>query len=218
LDCWWCHNPESKYSGIESNISGGHLEKANIGEKYTVDHLFDEIVKDELFFDESGGGVTFSGGEAMLQVDFLTEILKKCRQRGIHTTIDTSGFCPQAAFDEVVPYTDLFLYDIKLMDNQLHKKYTGKSNTLILSNFEYLLSQKANVIVRIPLIPGITDTATRLQEIKEFLQPFSMVKVELIPYNKLGESKIRKYVKKNKIGKLQTQTKEQIQKMQQLFL
>src|SRR6056297_522357 len=90
LNCWWCHNPESKNPDIERNISGGHLEKSMIGEKYSVDQLFQEIIKDEIFFDESGGGVTFSGGEAMGQADFLVEILKKLKQRGIHTVIDTS--------------------------------------------------------------------------------------------------------------------------------
>jgi pyruvate formate lyase activating enzyme len=217
LNCWWCHNPESKNPGIESNISGGHLEKTSIGEKYTVDRLFDEIIKDELFFDESGGGVTFSGGEAMLQVDFLTEILKKCRQHGIRTAIDTAGFCPQENFKKVAPYTDLFLYDLKLMDNQLHEKYTGRKNDLILSNFNYLVSKKANIIVRIPLVPGITDTTENLTAIKNFLKPYSMVKIDLIPYNKLGESKIRKYSKDDKIGKLQPQTKEQMRKFYNFF-
>ncbi|MFP4548185.1 MAG: glycyl-radical enzyme activating protein [Fidelibacterota bacterium] len=217
LDCWWCHNPESKNPDIEQNISGGHREKSIIGEKYSVDQLFQEIIKDELFFDESGGGVTFSGGEAMLQTNFLVEILKKLKQRGIHTVIDTSGYCDRVSFDKVIPYTDLFLYDIKLMDSKIHAKYTGKSNNLILSNFQYLMSQEVNMTVRIPLIPGITDTYENLTDIRDFLRSYKMVKVELIPYNKLGESKIYKYLDQDKIGKLETQSSAKVRELQQIF-
>jgi len=216
LDCWWCHNPESKNSKIEQNISGGHLEKSVIGENYSVDRLFDEIIKDELFYDESGGGVTFSGGEAMLQIDFLVKILKKCKSRGIHTTIDTSGCCPQENFQKVLPYTDLFLYDIKLMDSGLHEKYTSEPNQFILSNFKYLIAQNVNIQVRIPLIPQLTDNFDNLKEIRTFLQPYrSKIDIELIPYNKLGESKIKRYT--NKLGTLKTQTNEQMQKFRNFF-
>ncbi len=214
LNCWWCHNPESKNYQIEKNLSGGHQEKFNIGINISVNTLFRKIIKDEIFFDESGGGVTFSGGEAMAQIEFLLEILKKCKNHGIHTAVDTSGYCDQKSFEKIIPYTDLFLYDIKLMDQQLHKKYTGKSNDLILSNFQYLISKKANIEIRIPLIPGFTDDEENLRAIKEFLQPYrDKIKIKLIPYNKLGESKIRKYMNEDKIGTLQTQTNEQLQKI-----
>lgn len=216
LDCWWCHNPESKSPHIEYNISGGHREKSVIGETYTLDQVFSEIIKDELFYDESGGGVTFSGGEAMLQIDFLVEILKKCRNFGIHTAIDTSGFCPQENFDRVLPFTDLFLYDLKVMDPKLHQKYTGKSNELILSNFEYLVSKNANIQVRTPMIPQLTDNNENLEAIRTFIKPYrDFIDIELIPYNKLGESKIKRY--SDKLGKLKPQTKEQMQKFYDFF-
>lgn len=216
LDCWWCHNPESKKSEVENNLSGGHREKSYIGEKYSVEQLFHEIIKDELFFDESKGGVTFSGGEAMLQVDFLLQILNKCKSRGIHTTIDTSGCCPEENFQKILPYTDLFLYDIKILDSELHKKYTARSNDLILSNFKYLINQNSNIQVRIPLIPNFTATAENLTAIKNFLKPYkNLIAIELIPYNKLGESKIRHYT--DKLGSLQPQTKEELQAYHDFF-
>ena len=216
LDCWWCHNPESKNSEIEKNISGGHRDKSTIGEKYSVGRLFDEIIKDELFYDESDGGVTFSGGEAMLQIDFLVEILKKCKSHGIHTTIDTSGYCPQKNFEKILPFTDLFLYDIKVMDSELHEKYIGKPNELILSNFKYLISQNANIQIRIPMIPILTDNNKNLEAIRNYLEPYrDKIDIELIPYNKLGESKIKRYT--DKLGTLQTQSKEEMQQFQDFF-
>ncbi|MBN2280501.1 MAG: glycyl-radical enzyme activating protein [Candidatus Marinimicrobia bacterium] len=216
LDCWWCHNPESKNSEIEKNHSGGHLEKSFIGENYSVSRLFNEIIKDEIFFEESRGGVTFSGGEAMLQVDFLQELLKKCKFHGLHTAVDTSGYCPQENFVKILPYTDLFLYDIKIMDPVLHQKYTGKSNELILTNFEYLISRNANIQIRIPLIPRFTDNETNLSAIKTFLKPFRpLIDIELIPYNKLGESKIRRYT--DKLENLQTQSKKRLQELRDFF-
>ncbi len=218
LDCIWCHNPESKMMTIEKNVSGGHRDDKNVGRKISVDTLFKEIQKDEIFYEESGGGVTFSGGEALLQEDFLVEILKRCRTHGIHTAIDTAGYCSKTALKKVLPFTDLFLYDIKLMDNSRHQQYTGKPNLSILENFEYLMAENATVEVRIPLIPGITDTRKNLTAINAFLAPYkSQITIELIPYNKLGESKLEKYSKRNAVQKMAPQSKERLRILNKIF-
>lgn len=211
LKCKWCHNPESqnfqkeilfyknKCSGC-GRCKGLTVDNENFlcfndareicGKEYTADEVLKEILKDEAFYETSGGGVTFSGGECMLQIDFLLEILKKCKENGIHTSVDTAGHVPWEYFEKIIPYTDLFLYDIKSMDNNIHKEYTGVENTLILKNLAKLLQSDKTVWIRVPVIPGVNDTEEEFYNIKSFLlkngQP---AKVELLPYHAMGEHK-----------------------------
>ena len=161
------------------------------GKEYTREELFEEIIKDKHFYNTSNGGVTFSGGECMLQIDFLTEILKLCKQANIHTAIDTAGNVPYDYFEKVIPYTDTFLYDIKCITESLHKKYTGVSNNQILSNLKRLSNSfKGKLVVRIPLIGGFNDTDREILKIRDFLSPLKILKIEILPYHKMG---IHKY-------------------------
>lgn len=161
------------------------------GEDYTVEEIFDIIKKDKPFYESSGGGVTFSGGECMLNADALFEILKRCQENGIHTCIDTAGCVPYENFLKVLPYTDLFLYDIKMLDEAKHREYTGKSNALILENLKKLFEAGADVWIRIPVISGVNDTREEMERIKEFLSPYQPKKIELLPYHKMGEGKYK---------------------------
>ena len=140
-------------------------------------------------YQNSGGGVTFSGGECMLQPDFLAEILARCRANGIHTAVDTAGAVSWKSFEKVLPDTDLFLYDIKVMECDIHQKYTGTPNTLILNNLQKLLQSGPKVQIRIPIIPGVNDSVEEMQKIKEFLTPYHPQGVELLPYHRMGEHK-----------------------------
>ena len=210
LRCQWCHNPESQSSKPEimfykdkctgcgrcKNITADSSDfvcfnyaKKICGKAYTVDELFDIIIKDKMFYETSGGGVTFSGGECMLQSDFLCEILAKCKDAEIHTAVDTAGHIHWEVFEKVLQYTDLFLYDIKVFDCNVHRKYTGVSNVLILENLKKLFEVGANVWIRIPVILGINDTAEEMQNIKNFLTPYNASKIELLPYHGMGEHK-----------------------------
>ena len=159
------------------------------GREYTVDEVFSEVIKDKAFYDNSGGGVTFSGGECMLQIDFLCEILEKCKENGIHTAVDTAGNVPWEYFERILKHTDLFLYDIKLFDREKHKRYTGADNKVILDKLQKLFECGANVWIRIPVISGINDTEEEMRKIKEFLKPYSPLKIELLCYHKMGEHK-----------------------------
>jgi pyruvate formate lyase activating enzyme len=123
LRCTWCHNPESQSPLPEMMQNAGMGTEC--GKRQAVGEVMKEICKDKAFYDASGGGVTFSGGECMLQIDFLEEILKRCKQAGIHTAVDTAGHVPFACFERILPYTDLFLYDIKCCDRDKHLTYTG---------------------------------------------------------------------------------------------
>jgi len=160
------------------------------GKEYTVDEVMGEVIKDKSFYESSGGGVTFSGGECMLQIDFLEEILKKCKKNGIHTAIDTAGHVPFTCFERILPYTDMFLYDVKCFDSDTHKRYTGVGNELILENLCTLLQTEKNIWVRIPIITGVNDTREEMAKIRDFLWQSSYPeKVELLPYHAMGEHK-----------------------------
>lgn len=227
LDCWWCHNPESRHSlpetiPIGSRASDAALAQgrvaATIGCAVTVEDIMPQIIQDEIFYDESGGGATFSGGEPMMQVDFLAALLTACKDRGIRTAIDTCGHAPQDDFDRVYDLTDLFLFDLKIIDRDLHVKFTGVSNELIHSNLARLASRGEKVVVRIPMIPGITDTGENLEAVCSLLKPLGSVRqVSLLPYNKLGEDKSERYQLAQHSLKWETQSPEEILARKALF-
>jgi pyruvate formate lyase activating enzyme len=178
------------------------------GKEYTVDEVLKEILKDKTFYDNSGGGVTFSGGECMLQIDFLAELLKRCKENGIHTAVDTAGHVPFEIFERIIPYTDLFLYDVKCFDSDKHRQYTGVENQLILKNLKSLLAKSTPVWIRIPIIPTVNDTEEELQRIKEYLSSCGIPeKVELLPYHAMGEHKYAAIGKETQIFSVPSEEK-----------
>lgn len=158
-----------------------------IGEKWETDVVLKEILRNRGYFQQSGGGVTFSGGECMLQSEVLIELLKGCKTEGIHTAVDTAGNVPWSYFEEVMPWTDLFLYDIKACDPNVHKRCTGVTNERILDNFKKLADQDVRIIVRIPYIPELNGT--ELEGIAAFLSGYPQIRAELLPYHSMGNSK-----------------------------
>ena len=232
LRCAWCHNPESQSAkpqmmfykdkctgcGKCKSVCPYHLEQCELcgkctlycpvdarkvcGKEHTVDEVLKEVLKDKAFYETSGGGVTFSGGECMLQIDFLVEILKKCKENGIHTAVDTAGHIPFESFEKILPYTDLFLYDIKIFDSQKHKQYVGVGNELILENLKKLFERKVKLWIRIPIIPDVNDSIEEIQKIKDFLKTIGTAeKIELLPYHAMGENKYRAIGKEPQIFK-----------------
>ena len=220
LRCAWCHNPESQspcaqkmfyankctqcgkclevcpHGGKRCDLCGKcalycpNNAKEICGKEASVNEVLKEILKDQLFYEASGGGVTFSGGECMLQIDFLENILKACKENGIHTAVDTAGHVPFEYFERILPYTDLFLYDVKCIDSEKHKQYVGVENDRILDNLKRLLQSGASVWIRIPIIPTVNDTETELGQIKAFLDTYpTPQKIELLPYHAMGEHK-----------------------------
>jgi len=234
LKCAWCHNPESqrfeKEMMIYKNKCTGCGKCAEVckynlkdcdfcgkcelfcpndarkicGKEISADELVKEIVKNKVFFENSGGGVTFSGGECMLQIDFLENILIKCKEEGIQTAVDTAGNVPWESFKRILPYTDLFLYDVKAITDKIHKKYTKVSNKLILENLDKLFKNNANVIIRVPVIPDVNDTDKEMGLIKECIAKYNPIKVDYLEYHDMGEHKYqalnREYVSFKKQG------------------
>lgn len=170
----------------------GALSK--VGIEMTVDDIVAQVIKDKPFFDNSGGGVTLSGGEPTLFMPFLARLLAAFKERGIHTLLETCGQFGMDSFDaNAYPHLDLIYYDIKLVDDRAHRRLCGTGNKVILSNFETLYSryQKGGVDIlpRIPLIPGMTDTAENIDAIVSFLNRLDVSKVELMPYHPLWQDK-----------------------------
>jgi pyruvate formate lyase activating enzyme len=163
------------------------------GRIMTVGEVMEEISKDIPFFEESGGGVTFSGGEPLQQHEFLQEILKDCKRRSIKTAVDTSGHAPPEVLRRIGKWTDLFLFDLKLMDNVCHRKYTGITNDTILQNLKELAVRGKPIIIRVPLVPGINDSLEGIRGIGRFLKTLPNVReIELLPYHAAGVSKYKK--------------------------
>lgn len=227
LKCWWCHNPESQ--NLEPDIveKTGRRREFNthysdnreaIGKQVTVNEIIREIEKDTIFYDESGGGVTFSGGEPLMQAEFLFALLSECKERELHTVIDTSGYAPFDTLDRMIPDTDLFLYDIKLMDNDTHKKYTGVDGGVVLENLKRLVEKKAYVEIRVPVIPDITDTDENLDAMMDFLLSLNEIRnIGLLPYNRFGHEKYKRLNKKNKMMGIPTPSKQRMEEVKIKF-
>lgn len=176
-----------------------------IGREINVEELMKEIEKDVLLYDYSGGGVTFSGGEPLFQPLFLREALKECKRWDIHTALDTSGYASPKVFESIIEYVDLFLYDLKLLDNKEHQKYTGVSNRVIKKNLITLIEKGMgkNVILRFPVIPGITDTEKNVSELLSFVSCLKGInEIDILPFHDIGE----KYSRLGKKYKMKVHT------------
>jgi pyruvate formate lyase activating enzyme len=226
LDCWWCHNPESRRPRPEQPAAGTLRKRSSllsstgrtIGKLVGADEVLHEIEKDVIFYDQSGGGVTFSGGEPLMQPAFLRTLLDGCAQRSIRTAVDTSGYAPPEYFDRIYDHTDLFLYDIKLIDDDTHLQYTGVSNKLILENLRRLAARGDKVLPRIPLIPGVTDTGENLSRIAHLLQSLpSISRVDLLPYNRIGEGKYAALGRPVRLPRLQPHPPEAVARIRTVF-
>ncbi len=160
-----------------------------IGRVYSVGDLIAEIVKDVLFFDESGGGVTFSGGEPLMQPDFLEAALAECRSRRIRTAVDTCGLGDPRALARAAANTDLFLFDVKLIDDERHRQVTGASNARVLDNLRQLAADGRNIRVRFPLVPGINDRPGDVAALGRLVKSLGLRRVDVLPYHRAGIAK-----------------------------
>ena len=161
-----------------------------VGNEQTVEQVLAKIERDVPFFDQSGGGVTLSGGEPLAQGDFLLALLQGCRERNIHTAVDTCGHAAWAVFDRIRPYTDLFLYDLKLMDDERHRAFTGVSNQQILQNLRQLSELGHDIVLRMPIIPGVNDDADNLEQTGAFASSLPHLhQLDILAYHRAGADK-----------------------------
>ena len=220
LKCVWCHNPESQ-SPVRQKLYFAdkcvHCGKCRAvcpspdhcvlcgrcaevcprnaleisGYEISAKEVLDEIISDKVFYSHDGGA-TFSGGECMLQTDFLLELLKGCKAEDIGTAVDTAGCVSWDKFEKILPYADIFLYDLKVMDPEKHQKYVGADNALILENYRKLIAAGKRVIVRMPILPGVNDAKEDVLSLRAFFDEAGWPeRTELLPYHRLGENKYR---------------------------
>jgi pyruvate formate lyase activating enzyme len=225
LACWWCQNPEGQKLDLDEAMkirgkskSSFSTTKDLIGREASVEEIMAEIERDRIFYDESGGGVTFSGGEPLVQHEFLDGLLDSCLHLRIGTAIETCGYASWEVVRKVKDKIDLFLYDLKLMDSKEHERYTGASNKLVLSNLEKLDGEGKNIIIRFPIIPGITDRSGNIHQMTKYLKNLTSVKeIDLLPFNKLGKGKYEKLNRINLLKDLEPPSPEMLSGLAQRF-
>lgn len=220
LKCKWCHNPEGisketqliiykdkcKNCGICKEVCPNALTECSrcgrcqdfcsngarelCGKEYTVDEVVNIVLKDRAYYEKSGGGATFSGGECMLQIDFLANALRKLKEKGIDTAVDTAGNVPWEYFEKILPFVDTFLYDIKCVYEPLHIEGTGVSSKTAVTNLIKLVRNfYGKIRVRVPVIEGFNATDTEMERISGLLKGLGIFDVELLPYHNMGKHK-----------------------------
>jgi pyruvate formate lyase activating enzyme len=236
LSCKWCHNPESldlqpqqvfnekkciNCGYCAGKAGGGNCPtgaRETIGYEISVPELMKEIKKDLLFYEQSGGGVTFSGGEPLYQANFLLEALKSCKEDYINTAIDTSGFCDTASLLKAAETAGYFLYDVKFIDSVKHEKYCGVPNDIILKNLECLAETNAKLLIRIPVIPGVNDGITEMTGIYNFIKGIKNIEtVHLLPYHNIQTDKYKKIGKQYELSEIPNDESPNIGEIKSLF-
>ena len=229
LSCWWCHNPESRLFTPQTLFRAERCISCGVcaaradacpsgarelcGKEASVDNLMARILKERIFFDQSGGGVTLGGGEPLCQPSFALALLRDCREREIHTAVDTCGFVERSVLMEAAAFTDLFLYDVKHMNPEKHLKYTGADNEVILSNLMALGEAGALINARIPFIPGLNADEKNLRSAGAFLRRVKGIsRVNLLPYHNAAEAKHRRWNLEYKLQGLTAPSEDMLKK------
>lgn len=189
------------------------------GNEMSSDEVFEVISADKMFYETSGGGITVSGGEALLKPQFVYEIFEKCRQSGIRTCIETSGYVAESALRRILPYADYILYDLKHLNSEKHQQYTGKPNDLILSNAKIVAESGVEMLFRMPLIPGINDDIKNIEETACFIKALGnrVARIQLMPYHRLGKGKYESLDKPYPLPDLVSSETDQINSVRKSF-
>ena len=199
------------------NCSYGAL--VQYGKPMTIDEVWDEVRRDKIFYDTSGGGVTVSGGEPLLHPSFVRELFELCHGENINTCIETCGNVSTGAFEEIFPVTDHFLFDLKHLDPVIHKSYTGHSNEMILKNAAFLVTNNADVVFRNPLIPGVNDSESNINATSEFLKSLGSkaARLELMPFHRMGMNKYKALDMEYPLGDLGIMENEKIEAVKKAY-
>lgn len=218
LRCRWCCNPESQNYEIETMIV--HGKPKTMGQDITVKEVMDTVEKDRQYYRRSGGGLTLSGGESLCQPDFARDLLRAAKESGINTAMESMGCAPYETIEQILPYLDTYLMDIKHTNPAKHKEFTGKSNELMLENAKKIASSgKTNLVIRVPVIPGFNDQVDEIEGIARFADNLPGVKkIHLLPYHRLGQDKYEGLGREYLMGDVLPPTNEQMEKLRQAVL
>ena len=184
----------------------------------SAEDVFKKVRRDKMFYETSGGGVTVSGGEPMTQADFVTELFKLCKDDGIHTCIETCGYASSEGYHKVIPYTDLFYFDLKIMNPELHKKHTSCDNALIHENAKIVAESGVPVLFRQPLIPTVNDTEDNIVRTAEFMKSLGKTDLQLMPYHRAGQTKYDALQMKYQTADLQIMNPEHITEIKDRYI
>ena len=210
MRCAWCCNPESQEYAIQTMVEGG--KEKIVGKDVTVAELMPEILADKPYYRRSGGGVTLSGGEILGQSEFARDLLRACKENGLHTAVESTANAPFEKIAEILPYLDLYLMDVKHMDSEKHKEYTTAPNDLILENAKKIAQSGVELIIRTPVVPTFNDTAEEIRAISRFAATLPGVKEHhLLPYHRLGQDKYDGLGRKYSLTNIEPPTKEKME-------
>lgn len=215
LRCRWCCNPESQNREIETMIV--HGKPKQIGKDVTVSEVMEIVEKDRPYYDRSGGGLTLSGGECLMQPDFAAALLRAAKGRGINTAIESTGCASFETISKLLPFLDTYLMDIKHTNSAKHKEFTGVTNELILKNaMQIAESGMTNLVIRVPVIPGFNDTVEEIESIARFAAGLKGVKkMHILPYHRLGQDKYEGLGREYLMGGVVPPSQEHMLKLQE---
>lgn len=210
LKCIWCCNPESQSFDIENMQVKG--KNKIIGKDVTVEEVMQEVMKDSPYYNRSGGGLTLSGGECLLQPDFAIALLKAAKEKGIHTAIESTAIADYETIERFFPYLDLFLMDMKHLDTIKHKQFTNQPNEVILTNAMKIAMSGHRLIIRVPVVPTFNDTPKEIRAIAEYAKVLPGVEeLHLLPYHRLGSDKYVGLSRDYELKNLDPPTNERMQ-------
>ena len=210
MRCAWCCNPESQSYEIQTMQENG--KKKIVGQDVTVQEILPELLADIPYYRRSGGGITLSGGEILAQVEFARDLLRACKENGLHTAVESTANAPFEVIKEILPYLDLYLLDIKHMDSAKHKEYTKAPNELILQNARKIAESGVELIIRTPVVPGFNDTAQEIKAISKFAASLPGVEQHhLLPYHRLGQDKYAGLNRSYALKEIQPPSKEKME-------
>ena len=217
LRCKWCCNPESQEYRVQTMMVNG--KEKIIGRDVTVSEVFEEIKKDIPYYRRSNGGITLSGGEALCQPEFATALLKVCKEYGIHTAMESTGYADYEVISNYLPYLDVFLMDIKHMDSKKHEAFTTKPNELILSNAKKIGESGVELIIRVPVVPTFNDSLDEIKAIANFAKNLPNVEeLHLLPYHRLGQDKYEGLNRDYELKHIEPLSNEEMERLLQAVL
>lgn len=213
LRCAWCHNPESQNPMPEQYQNG-----ETIGRVITAQEVLDEVVRDQIYYETSGGGVTLSGGEPLSQPDFAAAILRRCKERNIHTAVETCGFASRAALEQVMEHCDLVLFDIKETDSDRHLDFTGVPSEPIVENLFRIDAMGIPTILRLPIVPGFNDREEHLATVGELAAKLKHCQgMQIMGYHRLGEYKYEQLGRDYRFQNITEPSAQQVAQWEQII-
>ncbi|MGT2687150.1 glycyl-radical enzyme activating protein [Streptococcus porcinus] len=218
LRCPWCANPESQKKQPEQMLKADGQTYETVGELKTVDMVIEDVLKDLDFYEESGGGLTLSGGEIFAQYDFAKAILKAAKEKGLHTAIETTAYAKHEQFIDLIQYVDFIYTDLKHYNQVRHRKMTGVTNDLIIKNIHYAFAMGKEIVLRIPVIPNFNDSLEDAKAFSELFNQLEISEVQLLPFHQFGENKYKLLGRDYQMADVPAYHPEDLEDYRQVFL